>query len=633
MGLVRICLLLLPLIWAAALLSRRSALEAAPVVLLGIAGGGYLLSLFSWLGAGVWLLRAIWVAALGFLIYSLPRRKRAALPDLSFLLVAAGFAFLWWLARGRQYMIWDEFSHWGMAVKSLFSEGKLVSLTSGTGDFFADYPPALAPLSYLVMRAAGYGFREDMTLYLQGAFILCLLWYPLHGCLQKKNLAALLGGAVLLFFMPLICYPYSYTGILVDCLLGVMGAFLLFTAVFGKGEIWDTALAALAAFVLSGAIKSTGIVFAAPGCIAFLALAVRRGKLREGAPERGKTSCLVLSPLAAALLGKLSWSAFTALYGIEGRQRAAGFTFAALREVLTGQGGYRTEVLHKYFANIVLDCNYGTLLHFPYVAWLAVFALLFWGILRAARRMETEQARAMRWGFWLGWGFIVVFTISVLFSYLFLFAESEAVALASLSRYLNSPLTMVCIVLAAYLAAVLAQYSQKAQLAGVLAGFALWFEVASPSGVTILENIAAAPNRAAQSVNFNRSYRQIAAWITDSGAPEAESMYLVSQQDFGFAYIEMNYQLFPAVIADQQSSVCVGESDGTYTAYPTAESWAQELGENYRYLCLHNINDTFVQDFGALFDDPAQLQNGSLFSIEPQSDGTVHFVYLETLAW
>ncbi len=627
MGLIRILLLLLPLVWALMLYTRRSAFACLPMVLLGIAAGGYVLSLFSAAGLGVWLLRAAWLAAVGGILYAFIRRKKVIFPEVSLLLIAAGLAFLWWIDRGRQFMVWDEFSHWGMAAKSLFTEGRLVGLVAGSGDHFAEYPPALAPFAYLLCRAAGYGFREDLILYAQSIFILGMLWYPLHFCAQKKNPVVLFGGAGLLFLMPLICYQSSYTGILVDCLLGVLGAFVVLAAVCGSGA-WDTALAALGAFVLAGCVKSTGLAFAAVGCLLFLWQALRHVR---GA-RAGKISAAFL-PLAAAILGKISWQTFCAVYGITARAHGDGFSRAALGQLLSGEG-YRAPTAQKFFENLFADCNYGSFLHFPYMLWFLLLGLAFWGIFRLSRRCEAGLRRAMARGFWFSWGFGLLFALGMLFSYLFLFAESEAVALASLSRYLNSPLTMLLVLMASFLCIALAQYDAKRQLAGVLAGLLLWGEAASPSSGALLKAIATAPTEAAESVNFNRSYRQIAAWITANGDPDASRMYLVSQQDFGFAYIALNYQLFPATVPDQLSSITVRtDADTTYTYYETPQAWAEMVADGYDYLCLHNIDDAFAADFSCLFDDPAEIQNGAIFRVERQTDGSVRFVPAATLTW
>ncbi|MCI2047207.1 MAG: hypothetical protein LKJ90_05790 [Faecalibacterium sp.] len=661
MGLVRILLLLLPLIFAMMLYTRRSAFSCLPMLLLGIAGGGYLLSLFGAAGVGVWLLRATWLAAVAGILAFAVRRKKKFAPGISLLFVAAGLAFLWWIDRGRQFMIWDEFSHWGMAAKSLFSEGKLVNLVADSGDHFAEYPPALAPFAYLVCRAAGYGFREDLVLYAQSIFLLGMLWYPLHLCAQKKNPVVLIGGAGLLFLVPLICYQSSYTGILVDCLLGVLGAFVVLAAVC-DGGLWDTLLTALGAFVLAGCVKSTGLVFAAAGCLLFAWQALRRAAPSAGdldasratanlsgaaAHKDGPHPAAIFSkvppaqkvlaaffPLFAAVLGKLSWQAFCAFYGITARAHGEGFSAAALGRLFSGEAGYRAQVVQKFFWNLFADFNYGTFLHFPYMLWFLLLGLAFWAAWRLSGRCTDGPRGAMARGFWLSWGFGLVFALGMLFSYLFLFAESEAVALASLSRYLNSPLTMLLSISVGFFCIALAQYDAKRQLAGIFAGLVLWTEAASPSSGALIKAIAAAPTEAAESVNFNRSYRMLADWIAASGDPEASRMYFVSQQDFGFAYIAMNYQLFPSTVPDQLSSVTIHTgADATYTYYETPQAWADMVADGYSYLCLHNIDDAFAADFACLFDDPAEIQNGNIFKVERQADGSVRFVPAATLAW
>ena len=630
MGLVRIALLLLVPVWALCLLTRRRAAECTALCVLGLAAGAYVLSLFSALGAGVWILRGLWLACAGFIAVSLYRRRAAARPDITLLLAAAGMALLWWIARGREYSIWDEYSHWGTAVKCLFQEGRLISIVP-CNDHFPEYPPALAPFMYMCMRAAGYGFREDLTIFLQGVFLLALLLYPARACAARRNPIALAGSLVLMLCAPLLCYPTSYTGILVDSLLGVLAGFIVLTAVLGDSGRTELVLAGLAAFVLAGAVKLTGIVFALAAALAFACVWLRQN--RRQPLSRRLAGALV--PAGAAAAGRLSWAAFVAAWGIQGRWTASGFSWAALTALLVhGEPAYRVTVLHKFWANIAGDFNYGTFIHFPYLVWLPLLAAAFGGVWLAARRLEAPRRRGMTAAFWIVWVFVVLYTFSVLFSYLFMFAEGEAVSLASLSRYLNTPVTMLAVVLCGCFAAVLAQYRWQGQLAGIAAGLLFWLEAASPSSLTLVHAAATAPQQAAATINYNRSYRTIAAALQALDDPDACNVFFVSQEDYGFTNLIVDYVLFPDIVTDHNSSVTIRPTDDTqYTVYDSPEAWADMLADNFHYLCLQNVNDAFVQDFSGLFDDPAQVRNGSLFRVERRADGSVHFALVETLNW
>lgn len=632
MGLIRVAALLLPLIWAACLLTKRRALACAPLVLLGVAAGGYLLALFSAAWAGVWILRVLWLAACGWIALSLLRRGRDALPDGTLLLLAAGLVFLWWIDRGRQYTNWDDFSHWGMAVKSLFSEGRLVSLTAGSGDFFPAYPPSLAPFIYLCLRAVGYGFREDLTLFLQSVFLLGLLLYPLQNVSLRKNPLAACGGAALLVLCPLILYANSYITLTVDPMLGILGAFLVWTALQESPGRLEVLLAGLCAFVLAGAVKASGIAFALGGALLFALLY----RMKNKALPRGRRAAGALAPLCAAAAGKLSWNAFLTLYGIADRWSGGGFSWQSLWQLISrGEPEYRVFVLKKFFVNVAGDFNYGSLLHFPYLAWLVLLALLFWPLVRLTVPQKAER-RAARIAFWGTWGFAVLFMLGMLSSYLFTFSQLEAVALASLSRYLNSPMTMLILVMAGLLCQALAACPVRRQAAGLLAGALFWALAASPSAAAPLADIAAAPTRAAQSINYNRSYRMIADYIAQQTPQDADicNMLLVSQGDYGFAYIALNYQIFPAVLPDQDSSVTLrSDAPPEYIRYDTPQAWAAEVGQSFSYVCLHNIDDTFAEDFGVLFDAPDKVANGSIFKVETRADGTVGFTFVTQLDW
>ena len=64
----------------------------------------------------------------------------------------------------RRLVDWDDFSHWGYALKVMFCTDGLYT-APGYGDGFASYPPASTLWQYLTLHAAGAGYREDIALW------------------------------------------------------------------------------------------------------------------------------------------------------------------------------------------------------------------------------------------------------------------------------------------------------------------------------------------------------------------------------------------------------------------------------------------------------------------------------------
>src|SRR5699024_239614 len=130
--------------------------------LLGLAGGLFLAPWLFLAGAAAgWIYLAVRFAVrpgesgrIGFV--------RALLrPDV--IAFCGALALLWWICRDRCFIGWDEFSHWGLALKGVLLEDKLPCLTS-IHEGFKEYPPAASLFQYILLKASGLGLREDAAL-------------------------------------------------------------------------------------------------------------------------------------------------------------------------------------------------------------------------------------------------------------------------------------------------------------------------------------------------------------------------------------------------------------------------------------------------------------------------------------
>ncbi len=525
MPLLLVLALLLPMVWAAALLCGRCFEEAAPLVALGLFVLLYALGWAGVLAAGPWLLWGLWLAAMAYLIWTVVLKHRFALSQLTagFALFVLCAAALWWLCRGRRYANWDEFSHWGRALKAVFYENLLPALAS-LKDEFREYPPGVAPFQVAVMKAAFIGWREDVAIWLQGLFSVSLLIYPLRRFPALfgasggggRGLAAL-GAGGLLFLAPAMVFWNYYTETTVDGLLGLLFAFVVLVELAGEGRGFERALQCLACAALP-LVKASGLLWA---LMAFAALcACRRAAARRRAqpggqaglaprPRSGRAAaegadasrkhraqkllCAAL-PLLCALAAQGSWSAFMALHDVPRRWSASGFSLGALWQLVTnGQPAWRAGVARDYFANLFADTNYGWPAGFmPYMGFFALF-IAAWALLRRAEKKEPV-ATGFTAGFWALLACGAAYVLFMLFGYLFIFSEYEAVRLASLSRYLNTYLAGMAVFMLGWVAALAARRPQKRIWPALAAAAALWLLCGNPAAV--LGGFAKAPQNA-----------------------------------------------------------------------------------------------------------------------------------------
>lgn len=133
--------------------------------------------------------------------------------------------------QGRILEDYDEFTHWGVIIKNMFMYN-----TYGTNPEsvvrFNEYPPFTAVFQYFFLGIQKV-YREDTIIIAQNVLYLSIIIPLTRTITWKKNLKKLLMIIPIIIFIPMIFYNNFFLEILVDGMIGIMFAYLMF-AVFDK---------------------------------------------------------------------------------------------------------------------------------------------------------------------------------------------------------------------------------------------------------------------------------------------------------------------------------------------------------------------------------------------------------------
>lgn len=628
--------LFVPPALAVAGLAHKKFCEAAPAVFLGLSLALYMLGIFSLLPWAVWLLYFLWIGCviyLGVLLWRRVKSKKWALPSVGLVAFVVAAAALWWVCRGARYATWDEFSHWGRAVKAVFGQQVLPALAMGE-DQFRDYPPGVAPLQALVLWAGGLGFREDVILYVQGLFSVSLLLYPLRSFGRGSALAAPV-AALLLFFAPACVFWGFYQQTMVDGLLGVLFGFVLLVHFLGEDGPFECVLQCLALAMLP-LVKSSGLLFA---LMAFFIVAADRLRTARHTGRQKVSGWLVaeavpphlahqkvwrsLAPLLAGIFtAAASWQLFLWLHQVQRRWSPSGFSLQSFMGLFTGAApAWQRETAKLYFTSIFTETNYGWPVPFlPYMGFFVVFI----GVYLPLRRL-LPQGRRQRvdTGFWGLWAAGIVYVLGLLFSYLYAFSEYEAVRLASLSRYLNTYLAAMLVFLAGLLVHGVSMAEKPRQwVAALVGGAVLWAVLGQP--VAVLAPFVTAPQYAVSSAANAQAYTDAAEAIARFAQGGTVRVYVIAQDDLGATTLRLGYELFPIVLPEHVSSIGPGyAADDLLSLRLTRGEWARMLREGYDLVYLYKTDQAFIEEFGPLFADPGGIQEGRMYRVAAQNGGIV----------
>ena len=611
-------------------LIRSSLLISLPTTVFGITAVLYAFGIFDLLLVGFWVVLAgialATAVSLALLIKNkelLSHLKSLLSPGLAIFVSLALFSFL--LTRGMQLSSWDEFSHWGTIVKATFlfdAVGPYNAVELG----FRSYPPSLSLFEYFVTRLGGAWLEGNIFWAYQ--LIIWSLFTPFFAQLTWRRWGRLIAVVPLVFVTPLAFFN-SLNVTLIDPLLGMLFGYALAISYVGNILQWRLALhVGLAIFMLTLA-KDAGTFMAALVVLLYL---VRLFAAKKISPEEWSWKRFALLgsiPTLSLLASNQSWSAL-----VRARVEAPAFSnpidigefFGALR----GEGpDYWQEVISTFgFGISNYPINNDGALAIPQLQLIVLFTLVLAGFeWLVSRRMGRRFGFASVGTVIIG---AIAYTYGLLVLYLFRFGEYEAVRLASYERYLGTYWAGVVLFVALVVIWLVGSSYQSEPSLGIQAkteGFAelavagvLAIALFVLSPVQKLAEFFASPNE--YSAQIRSQFEPVLEQARTSGIKPGDKVWIISQHTSGFEYWVLRYSLMENETNSATWSLgSKGDENDVWTVSKSASEWAQELAD-YDYVVIFRATDSFVSEFGGLFDNPADATSSSVFKVE-NVDGSI----------
>ena len=603
---------------ALALLLQRRIEELFPLSIFGIIAVLYISGLLGNLQAGFIAVLVLAAATLAVLAVK-AWQNRPAVHSLvltpGLLVFCAFLALVWFGHRGRMFSEWDEFSHWGLVIKNMYSLDRLGNVAQATTTF-RGYPPAASLFAYFWCKLSGT-FQESDTFRSAGLFLFALL-LPWLRSLQWKNVGRILAVTASVLLLPCMFNAAALTTIYVDTLLGIILAYVLFVAFAEERRPSDLLLLCAACFVLP-LVKASGTGLA---LIAVLVLTVEIMLLQKDWPGRKKLvwGCL---PFAAVLAGKYSWDLYLRLTDTQEAWSTSNLTLKNVWGLLTGRGEEYQKSTIRNFAHAVLDpaqYAFGDTLRFSAVGWGVLFLACGAVVLALLRRERRAQKRYALCLLGVATGY-AVYALSLLLLYLFTFTAYEAERLASFDRYLSTYLTAMF----AFLGGLLVdRFSQSGRVPGGVCYVVLAFLLLAVDRSGLRALTVSQQQSAAASIELRRQ-REVPQQVLDKLDAQTDRVYILCQQDNGFDYTIHCYAFTPVKSATRAWSLGPPYDEGdVWTQNLSVEAFAQALQED-THLYIYHADAQFVEGYGALFADPQAIRDKTLFRVETQG-GSVRLV-------
>ncbi len=323
-------------------------------------------------------------------------------------------------------IVWDDFSHWLLTVKNMFLFNELSNNSKST-ILFKTYPPAMAIIQYFYNFVGGIGFRslnlEYNSQLITNYFVMILLLSIVNMIQLSKKTKIILYPV--LFLIPAIFNTEIYVSLYVDVILSIMGVYLIIFYEYMKKqkinkrfEFIDMAFATL----FLSLIKSTGTAIIVFYLIYIVIDLILTKKYKFNLK-------VIITILISLLLGKKSWEYYLSRTKADIIWETGKITLGNVLKVFDGKGQqYQYETINNFF-KAILKQRIGI---FPYT----VFFIIMIGLLiyLYIRKKDNERLKLLIYNILI----IVIYPISLLLMYIFIFSPAEAINLASFSRYLST---------------------------------------------------------------------------------------------------------------------------------------------------------------------------------------------------
>ena len=632
-----------------AVLLKRKLAETIFLAVVSVISILYCFSFFNTFGSllwGIYLLVAIAIICLRYLLLKNKEILKDAELLQGILIYAILLFFAYSLTRGRVFHAWDEFSHWGSAVKYLFHTDTMWTYITGNQVYdnfivVPNYFPGTALFQYFFLR-----FNSEFIEYI--AYIASnMLFFSLLMPFIKDifgnnfNKISVKPLILLLVFIALPAHPHTFgffIALYVDGILGVMFGFaVIYYLVYDYGKSRYGTLMVTSSVLMLPFIKHIGLLlaFGVIGIIVLDMFLFRRKQMFSFIFETGKSNIeqiigkmfFICLPLIATLFLFFSWSFLNSARDSSDILHATS-SFEVIRLLLTGQlEGWRASLADTYFSNVITNRNV-ILSPFkgegiPFTQFLLFYTLVFMSLVlinlgRINIKRTILTGIVVFVGAWL-------WQVATLVFYLSLMEEWDASRFPSYERYtFTYILAMLYILCTFYI-----DWESDTKPPNFIAAFKTFtyskYIIVTAQTIALLfllANVYAYSRAGLPTVLASRNLPLNSASPVRGTKPIAESLmpylnnskiFLILPNDNGGTFFSLRYDLFPYALIPWPHTGRYGywnivppqtESNLNWIWRVSADEWRQYLYDNdFDFVYVHNLHDIQIETYGHLFVD------------------------------
>ena len=409
--------------------------QAIPITIMGMITLVYLSGILGNLKLGLGLIIIISIIMLIYLIIYLVKTKKQIKENLRFYfspgIVAYGIIYIIFvvLNKNRIFENYDEFNHWGLIIKDMYLNDNF-AFSRESVTMFNEYPPFTAIFQYIFLKFANV-YSEDIIIIANNILSISIVMPLFKKITWDKSLKNIIVIIPLAVLTPLIIYEKYYFNILVDGMIGILIAYILYQWFSNSKNILYRNTSIIFGMISLALIKYSGFGFLAIVLLIIFIDCIRRKAKKE------KIRTEILSIIAGVIIS------FTLLglwnFNMKANKQNTNWNIenVSLGKIVNlifngkepdGKRGFTTRYLNSIFFRTTITERQLTIS----TATLLIITLNLFVYKNIKEKKKYKYYSVALYAFQL------IYLIYMLFLYLFLFNEEETLAFSSFERYFGT---------------------------------------------------------------------------------------------------------------------------------------------------------------------------------------------------
>ena len=404
--------------------------EVIPISTIGMTLLIYIAGLFDNLKAGVYTVILIFIIIGIYLLITQNRfKKKNEKIKLFKEIITPGFVVFTILyiiyvliSQNKIFTHYDEFSHWGTVVKNMYIYNNFGTNPESLLQY-NEYPPFAGVFEYIFLIIRG-NYAESTVIVASKILYLSIIILIFRNITWKTDKKLIIIYTLGIIFLPMVFYTDFYDNILVDGLEGIFFAISLYSWYSIRNKK-NRNIIVTCLLIALGLLKLSGI-----GLVILVLLIILINTLIKKKNRKEILNVLFIILFISVFI--LTWFIKINLSGANKKWKMENINTENIQEIENNFA--QKDIIEKFITTICFE-KVLTPINLTYIECSILLGALSIIVYKIQEKVKRKKFLFYQVSLFIG---IIIYTISLLLTYLFIIPEIESVQMASYERYIGT---------------------------------------------------------------------------------------------------------------------------------------------------------------------------------------------------